>query len=263
MKINNEIYEEHGHEWWAEDAGFDISSLRYCVNPVRYGYFKKKLRNLNLSGKKVLDLGCGGGFLAEEFAKDGLTVMGIDPATRCIEAARHHAAESNLSIDYRIGKGEALPFPDDSFDIIACCDVLEHVDDPHTVIREAARTLRRGGVFCYDTINRTWLSKIVAIKILQDWRITRLFQPNVHVWEKFIKPGELDTMMRSCHLVNQDRKGIGPARRNPMVILRTLLLIKKCRIRHQELTDRLGLCETEDVNLSYMGFAIKDSGELP
>ena len=154
-----------------------------------------------------------------------------------------------------------MPFPDDSFDIIACCDVLEHVDDPILVIREAARTLKREGIFCYDTINRTWLSKIVLI--WQEWRITRLCQPNVHVWEKFIKPGELDAMMRSCHLINQDRKGIGPARRNPMVILRTLLLIKKCRMRHQEMADRLGLCETEDMNLAYMGFAIKDSGELP
>jgi 2-polyprenyl-6-hydroxyphenyl methylase / 3-demethylubiquinone-9 3-methyltransferase len=138
-------------------------------------------------------------------AKDGFTVTGIDPATRSIEAARQHAAENSLSIDYRIGKGEALPFPDSSFDMIACCDVLEHVDDPYAVIREVARTLKGGGVFCYDTINRTVWSKIV-LKIWQDWRITRLCQPNVHVWEMFIEPGELDTMMRSCHLINQDSR---------------------------------------------------------
>ncbi len=261
-KINNEIYEDQGHTWWTEDAGCDVSSLRYCVNPVRYSYFKKKLTQLGLPGKKVLDLGCGGGFLAEEFAKDGFAVIGIDPATHSIEAARQHAADNSLTIDYRIGAGEALPFPDNSFDIIACCDVLEHVDEPRAVIREAARTLKTGGIFFYDTINRTWMSKVV-LKVWQDWRITALSQPNVHVWEKFIKPAELDAMMTSCHLINQDRKGISPGSRNPLAILWTLLLIKQGRIRHQELTDKLRLGETEDMNMSYMGFASKDSGELP
>ena len=263
MKINNEIYEDLGHAWWAADADFAVGSLRYCMNPVRYSYFKRKLQHLPRVGTNVLDLGCGGGFLAEEFAKDGFRVTGIDPAKRSIEAARQHAAANNLSIDYQIGVGEALPFPDDSFDIIACCDVLEHVEDPGLVIREVARTLKPGGVFFYDTVNRTWLSKIVLIKILQDWRLTRLCsQPNVHVWGKFIKPDELDTMLNNCHLLNQDRKGISPARRNPLVMLRTILLIKKGRMGPTELAAQMGLCETEDMNLSYMGFALKESGKI-
>jgi len=74
-------------------AGFEISSLRYCINPVRYGYFKARLRELSLPGKSVLDIGCGGGFLAEEFARDGFDVSGIDPAGNSVRAARAHAAE--------------------------------------------------------------------------------------------------------------------------------------------------------------------------
>ena len=116
MQINNDIYQTYGHDWWAEDAAFDIYSLRYCMNPVRYGYFKRKLQELRLPGKTVLDVGCGGGFLAEEFARDGFAVTGIDPADRSLEAARKHSTDNNLEIDYRAGKGEALPFSDSSFD---------------------------------------------------------------------------------------------------------------------------------------------------
>lgn len=257
MPINNEIYETCGHNWWAENAEIDFSSLRYCVNPVRYRYFKNKLQQLNFHGKRVLDLGCGGGFLAEEFAKDGFAVTGIDPAMRSIEAACKHAAESGLTIDYRVGRGEALPFVEEAFDIVACCDVLEHVDDPRKVIGEVARSLKTGGVFFYDTINRTWRSKLVLIKMWQEWPLTRFSQPNVHVWEKFIKPLELKAILSSHHLNNQDMKGISTARRNPFAMLSTLRAMRRGGVRNEALTASLALCESEDLSISYMGFAIK------
>ncbi|MCE5241864.1 MAG: bifunctional 2-polyprenyl-6-hydroxyphenol methylase/3-demethylubiquinol 3-O-methyltransferase UbiG, partial [Desulfobacteraceae bacterium] len=193
MKINNEFYESHGHTWWADDAPLDYSSLRYCMNPVRYGYFKRKLAEIQPPGNTVLDVGCGGGFLSEEFARDGYRVTGIDPAGASIEAARRHASAHRLDIDYRGGRGEALPFPDASFDIVVCCDVLEHVDAPGPVIREISRVLKDGGIFFYDTLNRTWFSKIAAIKVWQDW--ARLCQPGTHVWEMFIKPAELVALL--------------------------------------------------------------------
>ncbi len=257
MRINNEIYETHGDDWWAEDADFGFSSLRYCANPVRYAYFKSRLRQMLLPGNTVLDVGCGGGFLAEEFARDGFTVTGIDPAARSIVAARKHAAESCLAIDYRVGRGEFLPFHDGSFDIVACCDVLEHVDDLGKVIGEVARVLKAGGVFFYDTVNRTLLSKIVLIKIWQEWRFTRFLDSNVHVWEKFIKPAELDAGMRNCGLDNREMKGISSNKRNPLALLWTLRAIKRGALRNEELTARLGLCESNDKSISYMGFAVK------
>jgi 2-polyprenyl-6-hydroxyphenyl methylase/3-demethylubiquinone-9 3-methyltransferase len=226
MQINNEIYQTYGHDWWAKDAAFDISSLRYCMNPVRYGYFKRRLQELHFPGKTVLDVGCGGGFLAEEFARDGFAVTGIDPAARSIEAARKHAADNNLEIDYREGKGEALAFSDGSFDIVACCDVLEHVDDLSLVISEIARTLKAGGVFCYDTVNRTWLSKFALIKI--------------------------------SGLANQELTGIS-SRKNPLALLASLRALKKRRLSNQEIAATFALCETDDLRISYMGYAIRSS----
>jgi 2-polyprenyl-6-hydroxyphenyl methylase/3-demethylubiquinone-9 3-methyltransferase len=228
------------------------------MNPVRYGYFKRRLEELHLTGKAVLDVGCGGGFLAEEFARDGFAVTGIDPAARSIEAARQHAADNNLAIDYHVGKGEALPFSDASFDIVACCDVLEHVDDLSLVISEVARTLKPGGVFCYDTVNRTWLSNLVAIKISQDWSFTSWTQPNVHVWEKFIKPAELIAVMNRCGLANQELRGIS-SRKNPLALLASLRALKKGRLSNQGLAAAFALGESEDLKISYMGYALRSS----
>jgi 2-polyprenyl-6-hydroxyphenyl methylase / 3-demethylubiquinone-9 3-methyltransferase len=257
MKVNNEIYEKHGHKWWDDDAGFELSSLRYCVNPVRYGYFKRNLEQLSLPGKAVLDVGCGGGFLSEEFAGDGFAVTGIDPSGRSLEAARKHAAQSGLAIDYRIGRGEDLPFPDGSFDIVACCDVLEHVDDLCKTIGEVSRVLKTGGVFFFDTVNRTWFSWFVLIVIWQKWRFTRFLEPDVHVWEKFIKPAELAAVMENVDLDTREMKGISVEKRNPAALLWNLRSIRSGRIRNEELTEKMRLCETDDMNLSYMGLALK------
>jgi len=230
MRINNEIYQAYGHGWWSEDAPFEVTSLRYCMNPVRYGYFKRKLEQLPLPDKTVLDVGCGGGFLAD----------------------------NNLEIDYRVGKGEALPFPDGSFDIVACCDVLEHVDDLGRVINEAARTLKAGGVFCYDTVNRTWWSKIALIKVSQEWAFTRWAQPDTHVWEKFIKPAELIAVMNRFGLANRELTGIASGK-NPLALLASLRILRKKRLSDRETAATLALCESKDLRISYMGYAIKNS----
>lgn len=256
MEVNNRIYDDLGHLWWDDQAGFDITSLRFCMNPVRYGYFKRQMQALAVPGKTVLDVGCGGGFLTEAFAKDGHNVVGIDPSANSIAAAREHAALSGLSIDYRVGSGECLPFPDSSFDIVSCCDVLEHVHDPNQVIREISRTLKTGGVFLYDTVNRTVTSWILLIKLWQDWHIAGFSQPDVHVWRKFIRPDELCTMMRKAQLSPRDQKGIGP-RKNPAVVLYALWRIRKGRLGGPAIAEQFTLRETGDLSVSYIGWALK------
>ncbi len=254
--INNAIYEEQGHAWWNEDAGFELSSLRYMMNPCRYGYFADVLRGLSLPGKRVLDVGCGGGFLSEEFARDGYEVVGVDPATNSVEAARKHAREQNLGIDYRVGQGESLPFHEGSFDIVACCDVLEHVDDVENVIGEASRVLIRNGVFLFDTVNRTFKSKLVLIKVWQDWGLVASAIKDAHVWEKFIKPSELTSILHAHSLELREVKGLSPAK-SPIGILCTMLKLRNGVIHGPAIGKELPLQVTNDLSISYIGWAVR------
>jgi len=259
MKISSEFYETLGRLWWSDDAGFDFTSLRYSVNPLRCAYFERQLAQLGAPGKAMLDVGCGGGFLAEEFARHGHNVTGIDPSANSVAAAREHAAQNSLSIQYHVGRGESLPFPDGSFDIVACCDVLEHVDDPNQVIHEVSRTLRTGGLLLYDTVNRTIVSKILMIKLWQDWNLTGSFHLNTHVWEKFIKPHELTGMMRSADLVPGEMRGMLP-QKNPAALLCALWRIRTGRIRGGAIAKEFALREADDLDVSYMGWARKQLG---
>jgi len=256
MEVNNAIYENLGHTWWDSDAGFEVSSLRYCLNPLRYSFFKRNLHQIPLTGNTMLDIGCGGGFLAEEFAKDGYEVTGIDPAVNSIQAARQHAAQCNLPIHYHVGRGESLPFPDFKFDVVACCDVLEHVDDVNRVIAEAARTLKRGGVFLFDTVNRTLKSRIVLIKVWQDWGLAGFSEPNVHVWERFIKPVELGAILRLNGLEPGEMKGISP-KKHPAALIMALLRIRAGRMRGRAIAEAFAMRETNDLDVSYMGLATR------
>ncbi len=257
MEINNAIYEERGAEWWNDDAGFEFTSLRYCLNPVRYGYFKRHLQGAPAGGT-VLDVGCGGGFLAEEFAKDGFAVTGIDPSGRSLEAARAHAGGTGLTICYRSGRGESLPFPDASFDIVCCCDVLEHVDDPARVLAEIARTLRPGGIFFFDTVNRTRASKLVLIKVWQDWDLGGFGVKNGHVWEKFITPAELRGWLATAGLAFGGITGLG-ASKNPAALLYGLWRIRRGHLRGAAVASTFAIRESGDLSVSYMGWASKSS----
>jgi 2-polyprenyl-6-hydroxyphenyl methylase/3-demethylubiquinone-9 3-methyltransferase len=207
-------------------------------------------------GKSALDIGCGGGLLAEEFARLGCKVTGIDPSERSLQTARAHAKQSGLDIECRVGFGEDLPFPDSSFDIVYCCDVLEHVSDLDRVIAETARVLRPGGVYLYDTINRTRRSKLVVIKLLQDWRWSRLAPPNLHAWEMFVKPEELRVLLERHGLENRDVIGMQPAA-SPLVLLALLWRWKRGEIGYGELGRRAVFRKVGDTSVSYLGYAVK------
>jgi 2-polyprenyl-6-hydroxyphenyl methylase/3-demethylubiquinone-9 3-methyltransferase len=261
QRVNNDIYRRLGHAWWDDDIG-EFSTLRFWINPVRLGYFERVLereRSLALRGRELLDVGCGGGILAEEFARLGFEVTGIDSAPETIDTARAHAATSGLSIDYRVGAAEHLPFPDGSFDHVACCDVLEHVDDVERVVREIARVLRPGGLFFYDTINRTTISKIAMIKVAQEWRSTAFAAPNLHVWEKFIKPSELTAVFDRLGLAQGEMRGIVP-QRNPIGALLDFRRRAKGEIGFEELGQRLDFQESDRLGASYMGYATRRTG---
>ena len=131
----------------------------------------------------------------EEFARLGCQVTGVDPSKPSLATAKAHAKQSGLDIDYQVGVGEDLPFANETFDIVYCCDVLEHVNHLEGVISEISRVLKKGGIFLYDTINQTLPSKLIMIKLFQEWKATSFMPPHLHDWNMFIKPRTLQALM--------------------------------------------------------------------
>ncbi len=258
MPVDNDIYNRLSSTWWDENEVLG-GTLRTWLGPVRFGYFQRVLieeRKVNPQGKKVLDVGCGGGLLAEEFARLGCQVTGIDPSEPSLATAHRHAQQSRLEISYQSGVGEHLPFVDASFDVVVCCDVLEHVNDIAQVIPEISRVLMPGGIFFYDTINRTLFTNLVYIKMAQEWPSTSFMPPNLHDWQMFIKPQELLLCMQRYHLQNQQLKGMTP-RAHPLATIDMFLKRKRGAVTFAEMGKRMNFQESNDLSASYMGYALK------
>lgn len=203
MRNDLTIYDKVARNWWSDDIRW-VRTLKNLV-PGRLAWFD---RQIDWQDSDVLDLGCAGGFMAEAMAQRGARVTGIDPAAEAIDAARAHARAGGLRIGYDVGVGEALPYDTASFDAVVCVDVLEHVADLDKVLSEVARTLRPGGLFLFDTINRNPLARLVTITIAED--VLRLLPRGTHDPSMFIKPQELRTAMQGAGLVPGPITGLGP-----------------------------------------------------
>lgn len=257
MPVDNDVYDRLGASWWDETS--PLNALQGSITPGRFAYFRDVLtRQLSAgpAGLRVLDIGCGGGFLAEEFAALGCLVTGVDPSPVSVSAARAHAAVRGLPIGYRVGSGENLPAADAAFDVACCCDVLEHVSDLDRVISETARVLRPGGLYLFDTINRTRRSRLLAIKVMQQWPLTRLTDVAFHDWDMFITPAELAGILERHGLAPAEMTGLG-TRAKPLAVLRGLASARRGRITYGELSRRLNVGRVSSTAVSYMGFAVK------
>jgi 2-polyprenyl-6-hydroxyphenyl methylase/3-demethylubiquinone-9 3-methyltransferase len=257
VPVDNSIYDGDGDIWWDESS--PLNSLRTAVNPGRVGYLKTVVERAGLrSGSKALDVGCGGGLMAEEVAELGFVVVGVDPSAPSIATARTHAEASGLRIEYRQASGEALPFADGAFDLVYCCDVIEHVANPDLLIAESARVLRPGGVYVFDTINRTIPSQVVMIKLFQDWRPTRFMPRNLHDWRKFIKPSELLPLLERHGLRNKEIVGLSPSAAPPKLI-GLLRAIHRGDITPGEMGRRSPFRVTQNRSILYAGYAVKEA----
>lgn len=257
QKIDNHLYDSSAKNWWGADS--DMLLLKNSVNPVRVPYFDKILDEQltdNRHSYKALEVGCGGGYLTEEIAKMGFQTWGIDPSSNVLEVASEHAKKQLLTIEYIQGRGEELPFEDAFFDIVFCCDVLEHVEDVDMTLQEISRVLKSGGIFLFDTINRTWISWLLMIKVLQDWPILSFMPPRLHVWEMFIKPHELSTTMDKYQLHSEEYCGMSP-KRNPLNLFINIIRFKSGLLSFHELSKVIELKKSHDLNVSYMGYAKK------
>jgi 2-polyprenyl-6-hydroxyphenyl methylase/3-demethylubiquinone-9 3-methyltransferase len=178
------IYDREAASWWAPRGPF--ATLRH-FNPPRFRFFDRFVPSW--AGLRVLDLGCGGGLTAEVLAQRGAQVIGIDRSLPSLRTAHRHARQGAAVIGYAGGDAGALALADHSVDVVVCVDVLEHVPSVPRVLAECARVLKPGGWLLFDTINRTWLARVVVVWVLE--HVVRLVPRGTHDWRMFITPAEL------------------------------------------------------------------------
>ncbi|MUL39475.1 bifunctional 2-polyprenyl-6-hydroxyphenol methylase/3-demethylubiquinol 3-O-methyltransferase UbiG [Gloeocapsopsis dulcis] len=250
MKKNNlEYYDLNSDKWWQECETLYLSAY---LNNSRFEFFSNYVPSWK--GIKVLDIGCGGGLACEFLAKQGANVIGIDLSLSSIEVAREHAKKSNLKIDYQAGAAEQLPYQENTFDIVLCFDVLEHVDDWQKVISEAHRVLQKNGLFLFDTINKTWQAKLVMIWLLED--ILKQIPQGFHDWHKFIKPQAIHNVMKKHDFTDIVIKGFDLTGGTSFKTLKNLVF--KGLNTHRESKAKLFEVQiSDDTSIWYIGKAVK------
>ena len=203
------IYDALAESWW--QAGSQLHLLAR-MNPARFAYFDSIVQDWR--GLRVLDLGCGGGLATSCLTQRGATVVGLDLSRASLHvAARHPWGAVQATPDFACGRAEALPLADASFDIVWCTDVLEHLTDLSVAIAQIARVLKPGGLFLYDTLNRTWLSRLLAIWF---WEYLAGLAPRgTHDWRLFITPSELYHLLTHYDLQPRGIHGMLPVWMSP------------------------------------------------
>jgi 2-polyprenyl-6-hydroxyphenyl methylase / 3-demethylubiquinone-9 3-methyltransferase len=199
-------------EWW--DPRGKMAVL-HKFNPVRLAYirdaacrhFARNSKHLDcLKDLRILDIGCGGGILCEPLARLGAAMVGADPAEKNIAAAKLHAEESELAIDYRATTAEALADAGERFDVVLAMEVVEHVADVKLFVRRCAEMVKPGGLMIAATINRT--IKSFALAIVGAEYVLRWLPRGTHQWDRFVTPDELEIAMERAGLRTTDERGV-------------------------------------------------------
>jgi len=189
------------HRWW--DPNSEFKPL-HAINPLRLGWIKSFV---NLDGKKVVDIGCGGGILAESISQSGAETTGIDLSDKALKVAQLHALEVGANLTYRSISAEALADEQpEHYDVVTCMEMLEHVPDPASVVRACARLCKPGGTLFFSTLNRNPKSYLFAI--IGAEYILKLLPKGTHEYAKFIKPSELVAFTRQADLDMLGMKGL-------------------------------------------------------
>ena len=243
-KINNTIYEIYGERWYS--AYDDPIALLRAENRLKVPWIYERILKLSVKDPKVLDVGCGAGFLCNAFAEKGLSMTGLDNSPESLRIASLH--DRTGKVLYKTGDAYALPFADESMDVITCLDFLEHVERPGDVIRECARVLKPDGLFFYHTFNRNFLSWLLVIKAIEF--LVKNTPKDMHVIELFITPHELKHYCLEAGLEVKEIIGLRP--KFSTIPLKSYFsgVVPKS----------LEFTLTSSVLLSYMGVASKSMG---
>jgi 2-polyprenyl-6-hydroxyphenyl methylase/3-demethylubiquinone-9 3-methyltransferase len=221
-----EKFEALAREWWNPDGKF---RPLHRINPIRLDYIAG---HHELQGAETLDVGCGGGILAEAMATRGAKVTGIDRSEKALAVARLHARESGWTIGYHCSDAETwAETHSDTYDVVTCMEVLEHVPDVESTVEACVRMLKPGGAFFFATLNRTVKSFLVAIvgaEYVLNW-----LPKGTHHYDKFVRPSELVGLLRRAGLEVEDLRGMS----------------------FEVLSNRFAL--SDDLSVNYLGYARK------
>jgi 2-polyprenyl-6-hydroxyphenyl methylase / 3-demethylubiquinone-9 3-methyltransferase len=192
---------ELAHKWWDKNSEF---KPLHEINPLRLDFIHQLA---DLAGKKVLDVGCGGGILSEAMAQLGATVTGIDLGEKALNVAKLHSLESGLNIDYQLISAEALADQQAArFDVVTCMEMLEHVPDPISIVQACARLVKPNGHVFFSTINRH--PKAYLFAVIGAEYVLNMLPKGTHDYAKFVKPSELASWMRGADLELQQQIGL-------------------------------------------------------
>ncbi|MFC5521603.1 bifunctional 2-polyprenyl-6-hydroxyphenol methylase/3-demethylubiquinol 3-O-methyltransferase UbiG [Polaromonas jejuensis] len=195
-------FSDLAHRWWDTESEF---RPLHQINPLRLGWIDSLAP---LSGKRVLDVGCGGGILADSMARKGADVLGIDLATKALKVAQLHALEAcTEGVQYREVSAEALAVEQPgSFDVVTCMEMLEHVPDPSSVVKACAALVKPGGYVFFSTINRN--AKAFLFAIVGAEYVLNMLPRGTHEYAKLIRPSELAAYCRAAGLNLQLTRGM-------------------------------------------------------
>ncbi len=189
------------HRWWDQNSEF---KPLHAINPLRLGWIKSFVE---LNGKRTLDVGCGGGILAEALAQSGAQTTGIDLSEKALKVAELHVLESGAQVNYQSISAEALALNEpESFDVVTCMEMLEHVPDPASVVKACATLAKPGATLFFSTLNRNPKSYLFAI--IGAEYLLRLLPKGTHDYRKFITPSELGHFVRDAGLEIIGIKGL-------------------------------------------------------
>ena len=186
-------FSQLAHRWW--DPNSEFKPL-HQINPLRLDWIDQ---HANISGKKILDIGCGGGILSESMARGGATVTGIDLSDKALSVARLHLLESGQKVDYQKISAEELADQEPGlFDVVTCMEMLEHVPNPASIIAACAALVKPGGHVFFSTLNRN--PKAYLFAVIGAEYILKMLPKGTHEYAKFIKPSELSRWTKSVGL---------------------------------------------------------------